>query len=578
MLQLPSPLRHARFASSGAIALLASCALAVSALPSHAQPLERAGEGRVVGPQQTPALRRWQQLVERMGAREVTHPRQTLEVYEQFGAQHADEAAVAIAVATRRVRLLWRVLGEREAAAALYQRALESYGGAAEWETLRAEWEQLRGEAAPGLAPVELKWPNAKGTAVAPVAAPTLPAGTAGAPINAARLVAIPTLLQLLERGEADAEAAWQASGLAVEELPALIVGVGLARKDALLRGQLAELLARHGDALLEQPEALPLVARVALADFYARQKDARAIALYESVLRERVAGGKSVRPVSEVWSLAGFYRDTGEVERAVATYLRAGDYSTSRHMIDEMKIEAARLLRANGKSERAGLLYQQVQSEGAGWMKGMALYDEARALMAQGQHEEARQLLKTPVEGKNAEQVKVGLLALLGDSYLRTGDMEEARRYSRSALEQYNGLSKPLQGEGLREVVHAAQERLRTIEEKSAPVDPDFYAHGEVYRQAHALIKADKHEAARALLQQPVTGEDAPKIKVGLLSLLSASYLKTGEVELAQTTAQEALDAYQSLLPAPTDRALQYQSERAQKVREWCRRYRGSQ
>ena len=431
-----SPVRRARPASPLALALLA-CALAGGVSPVWAQPSERAGQEPMVGPGNTPAWGQWQELARQMAAREVTQPRQTLEVYERFGARHEGEAAVSIAVGARRARILWRVLGERDQAVALYRQLFQSYRGHPALEKLRAEWEQLQGEAEQALAPVELKWPGAAPAGAPPVelkwpgatsaGAPpvalkwpgaTMPQGaalgtltlpatagappSASAPVNAGRLLAIPTLLRLLEQPDADAEVLWQTSGLAGAELPGLLVSLGApnkgnARQHALLRGRLAELLARHGGALLQEPEQLALVVRVALADHYARQKDARAVALYESALRERLAGGKSVRPVSELWGLAHFYRDTDQVEQAVASYLRAGDYSTSRHMIDEMRIEAARLLMARGQSERAGALYQQVQSEGAGWMKGMALYDWAGALMARGQHEEARRVLKTP-------------------------------------------------------------------------------------------------------------------------------------------------------------------------------------
>ena len=501
-----SPMRRTHFASLPATALLVSCALAVSAMPLHAQPPERAGEGRVVGPQETAALRGWQGLVAQVGTREVTAPRQTIELYQQFAAQQgAGNAEVEIGVAARCARILWRVLGERDQAVALYRQLFQSYRGHPGLAGLRAEWEQLQGEAEPGLAPVALpkfgaapagtppltlKWPGATSAGAPPVAlkwpGATMPQGaalgtltlpatagappSASAPVNAGRLLAIPTLLRLLEQPDADAEVLWQTSGLASAELPGLLVSLGApnksnARQHALLRGRLAALLARHGGALLQEPEALPLVARVALADHYARQKDARAVAFYESALAERLAGGKSVRPVSELWGLAHFYRDTGEMEQAVASYLRAGDYSTSRHMIDEMRIEAARLLMARGQSERAGVLYQQVQSEGAGWMKGLALYDQANGLMAQGQHESARQLLKTPVAGKNAEQIKVALLSLLGYSYYKTGELETARQYAQQSLKQAASV-KLIANEGLEAQLDIAETVLRWSEQ----------------------------------------------------------------------------------------------------------------
>lgn len=94
------------------------------------------------------------------------------------------------------------------------------------------------------------------------------------------------------------------------------------------------------------------------------------------------------------------------------------------------------------------------------------------------------------------------------------------------------------------------------------------------LYDQGYALIKQGKHTEARALLQQPVSGARADEVKVGMLSLLAASYLRTGEVEMARLTAQNALDSYGALRDAPRDEGFKYQVQRAKEVIAWCRRY----
>lgn len=94
------------------------------------------------------------------------------------------------------------------------------------------------------------------------------------------------------------------------------------------------------------------------------------------------------------------------------------------------------------------------------------------------------------------------------------------------------------------------------------------------LYDQAYALIKDDQHKEARVLLQTPIEGANTAEVQVGLLSLLSASYLKTGEVDLAQETAQRALDTYQTVSKPTPHLGIEPQLERARKVLDWSWRY----
>lgn len=93
-------------------------------------------------------------------------------------------------------------------------------------------------------------------------------------------------------------------------------------------------------------------------------------------------------------------------------------------------------------------------------------------------------------------------------------------------------------------------------------------------YDRAFALIKQGKHEEARALLQQSVSGEKADQIQVGLLSLAGASYLKTGQFDLAGQKSQQAIDAYRALKHPLQHAGLEYQVERAEKVVKLSQQY----
>ncbi len=94
------------------------------------------------------------------------------------------------------------------------------------------------------------------------------------------------------------------------------------------------------------------------------------------------------------------------------------------------------------------------------------------------------------------------------------------------------------------------------------------------IYDQALTLIKENHHTEARVLLQQHLGDDEGAWVKVGLLSLLSASYLRTGEVEGAHHTAQNALDFYYTLKDPPQDGGMKHQVERAKEVLAWCQQY----
>ena len=87
------------------------------------------------------------------------------------------------------------------------------------------------------------------------------------------------------------------------------------------------------------------------------------------------------------------------------------------------------------------------------------------------------------------------------------------------------------------------------------------------LYDQGLRLVERGEHEAARALLLRPVSGPRADEIKIGLLSLLSSSYLATGDNALARQSAQQALDLNGALAHAPQDEGFKYQAQRAREV-----------
>jgi hypothetical protein len=103
-----------------------------------------------------------------------------------------------------------------------------------------------------------------------------------------------------------------------------------------------------------------------------------------------------------------------------------------------------------------------------------------------------------------------------------------------------------------------------------------DWHTGLALYDLSLKFIKEGKHSEARRLLTQPGVKERGGDIEIGLLSLLAASYLRTGEVEIARQTAQKSLDLYGSR--RSRDERLQSQIQRSKQILIWCLRYESGQ
>lgn len=72
------------------------------------------------------------------------------------------------------------------------------------------------------------------------------------------------------------------------------------------------------------------------------------------------------------------------------------------------------------------------------------------------------------------------------------------------------------------------------------------------LWDQAGVLIGQGEHEKARQLLQQPVVGERADEIKVGLLSALGFSYYRTAEFKKARIACEQAIAQFELVKNSP--------------------------
>lgn len=197
----------------------------------------------------------------------------------------------------------------------------------------------------------------------------------------------------------------------------------------------------------------------------YTGARDERAEPIYLRLLEQIKGEELRKREVPALYGLHSYYLAMGRTEQAGDTLMSAPQYTTKLSVLGNTPVEAARLYRVAGLNEKAATAYALAEKSEFGWSAGMALYDQARMLMARGKHEEARKLLKKPVEGAYSQQVEVGLLSLLGQSYYETGDFKEARRYSQLTIEHASSLTL-LSNEGLEQLVFVARDTLKSIEQ----------------------------------------------------------------------------------------------------------------
>ena len=171
--------------------------------------------------------------------------------------------------------------------------------------------------------------------------------------------------------------------------------------------------------------------------------------------------------------------------------------------------------------------------------------------------------------------------LTYLAQYYEKTGHWEKAAKTwlrSEKPLAEYAHDARSAAGV----LIDAARALKKVDKEKEGdelynrvPQYGDGFMNGvALYDQAYMLIKQGKDGEARELLKQPLKGAGADQAKVGLLSLLAASYLRTGEVEAAQRAAQEAMIAYATVDEPLSHSGLAPQAERAKRVQDWCESY----
>lgn len=433
--------------------LLLGTWLGCAVAPLNAQP--QINPQPQVNPQQVRA--QWLQLRRTWGAVELNDPKSAIDAYERFYNSLTDESGdTAVGVVSRVAQLYSNQLGQRDRALQIYQEAMERWSAPKLRQRLQREYDLING--------------NIQAIGVPDIR--VVPQQTVRSEVQVAFEARAAALVELLAAG-GEAESVWASqqwkSADVVWALAHVINDDGLLRgrpeQSVIAREALASLLAHHGGEVVNEENwrALPVKARLWLGDHYRRQNDGIALAVLQSVVDElealdsRSNGDKSLL-FAGVERLAQTYDAREQWEIAAQTWLRLPALlEKSDWRLPDALLGAARAYISAGDKEKSKALYAQVSQYGHAWFTGLAIHDQASALVSQGNHQEARQLLSRAIEEVGADQVKIALLSLEALSFYKTGDLNVASRIAQQASAQAKAV-KLASGKGLEGTLNVAE------------------------------------------------------------------------------------------------------------------------
>lgn len=366
-----------------------------------------------------------------------------------------------------------------------------------------------------------------------------------------------PLKVALLKAEKLTLPAAWNSGALNTDEIAYMLNWGGIVDGEGQttnkkLRIDLAGLLVAR-EPQLTTPDGDNQNILLAVSDYYRDNKDPRAEGLLKQMLFEGQARNTDGKTTPRAWyyepalnRLAEYYRKVGEPEKARVLYEREGEQTRATDAIESSvaDLEAARLAILVGDTGRAEQLYAQVINNGYGWTAGLALWDQANALIEQDQHEKARQLLQQPVTGVGADKARVGLQALLALSYYRTGEIEQARTAAQNSLDAFK-VSDVREGRGVVEQAGSARELLAKLdgwERQPIQVEPAELRFGRRAIDEITTLSAAKdativrYVRVKTLTNEPLEAvSDNPNIQVQVIEeVIPATFSTVRELQIS--------------------------------------------
>ena len=326
----------------------------------------------------------------------------------------------------------------------------------------------MRAQAQPADAPVPATIPRVELAPVAPMgkvapvgAVPIVPAQVA--PITGvevagasdativkfnAQSLSMPPLLARLRARELTPQKAYDKGELdadgAIYILESLVDAWGgfYWNKNEDLRRDIVAILVAHGQDRIENAAQLSPAVRLWLADYYVSTKDAKSLALSESILAplphplpaSAYDGPEFPLAFQALERIAWYYRYTGQFEKSAEAWLRLSDYcAPTGWWAPNALLEAARAYNAAGMPAKADEFYAQIAKYGDAWHTNMVSLDKAEHLMDNYEWAQAERVLRDSLSVQQAMEVpsvpaQIAVLSRLVALRYIAGDFSSAR------------------------------------------------------------------------------------------------------------------------------------------------------
>lgn len=402
----------------------------------------------------------WQTLRRETGLQEFTAPQEAIKRYQQFYETVGSRSLLTgVQITSTIAQLYWQELKNRQKALEIYDQALKFYGDLPQVSRLQRE----RDIVAQSISDDEtLNGPSTSLLAKVPPPLGEQPPLTS-IRARAAFLAGYFTQWRL-KRITWDSlvkdTSLTPPDALLALTSPSLVSGYA---SDYELRMNLMTLLRQSPD-LIAVPADLPAPVQMAIAEQFTTERNPQAEKIYQDLLTIDVPSNAWWQHAFIATRLADHYASMDNYLKAAQTKLSILELTNEIPWQANALVEAARHYHQAGDIAKAKELYQRATHSNYGWANGLALHDQASALIAENRHDEARKLLNAPIVGQYTEQIQPALLALSAYSHYRTSDFEQSRRIGQEAIMRYKSLQNPLQNENLEYAVGIAYSCLEWI------------------------------------------------------------------------------------------------------------------
>ena len=165
---------------------------------------------------------------------------------------------------------------------------------------------------------------------------------------------------------------------------------------------------------------------------------------------------------------------------------------------------------------------------------------------------------------------------AVISDFYRRNGDYAKSAALWRS-MDEFSDdarLKADLRIGAARDYMSMGDEKKAQQLYEQVPNDQGWVSGLAVYDRSFALIVQNRYREARELLQRPVTGLDADQTKVGMLTLISYSYYRAGDLEKAEKYAVNSINSYKAIQKPYEGVGIEAQVNTANRILDWVQKW----